>query len=139
MPGNYMVSANLAQGSVRKQLDNKRTPLSWVQRAHIAVGAAQGLAYLHDLADPPVVHRDFKTSNILVMADYEARAIIEPVADILQLVWVFVSSSARARQHRKLAVTVNPASVLTLQSLIGRNPACCAACLTLHPTLHLIA
>jgi len=58
---------------VRKQLDNKRTPLSWVQRAHIAVGAAQGLAYLHDLADPPVVHRDFKTSNILVMADYEAR------------------------------------------------------------------
>ena len=59
---------------MRKQLDNKRTPLTWVQRAHIAVGAAQGLAYLHDLADPPVVHRDFKTSNILVMADYEARA-----------------------------------------------------------------
>ena len=56
---------------MRKQLDNKRTPLTWVQRAHIAVGAAQGLAYLHDLADPPVVHRDFKTSNILVMADYE--------------------------------------------------------------------
>jgi hypothetical protein len=61
------------QGSVRKQLDNKKTPLSWVQRAHIAVGAAQGLAYLHDLADPPVVHRDFKTSNILVMADFEVR------------------------------------------------------------------
>ena len=56
---------------MRKQLDNKKTPLTWVQRAHIAVGAAQGLAYLHDLADPPVVHRDFKTSNILVMADYE--------------------------------------------------------------------
>ena len=58
---------------MRQQLDSKDSPLSWPQRVRIAVSAARGLAYLHDLAEPPVVHRDFKTSNILVAGDYEAR------------------------------------------------------------------
>jgi serine/threonine protein kinase len=31
----------------------------------IAIGAAKGLAFLHD-ANPPVIYRDFKTSNILL-------------------------------------------------------------------------
>jgi len=34
-------------------------------RMKIAVGAAKGLAFLHD-ADPPVIYRDFKASNILL-------------------------------------------------------------------------
>jgi serine/threonine protein kinase len=39
--------------------------LSWSTRLNIAVGAAKGLAFLHD-ADKPVIYRDFKTSNILL-------------------------------------------------------------------------
>ena len=62
------------QGSLRQQLDNKEEPLMWPHRVRIAMSAARGLAYLHDLADPPVVHRDFKTSNILVAANYEVRS-----------------------------------------------------------------
>lgn len=54
------------QGSVRDLLDDQVSPLSWPQRVQIAVGAAWGLRYLHDYFDPPFIHRDFKTSNILV-------------------------------------------------------------------------
>ena len=40
-------------------------PLSWTTRMMIALGAAKGLAFLHN-AERPVIYRDFKTSNILL-------------------------------------------------------------------------
>jgi serine/threonine protein kinase len=39
--------------------------LPWSTRLKIAVGAAKGLAFLHE-ADTPVIYRDFKASNILL-------------------------------------------------------------------------
>jgi serine/threonine protein kinase len=41
--------------------------LQWSTRLKIAVGAAKGLAFLHE-AENPVIYRDFKTSNILLDA-----------------------------------------------------------------------
>ncbi|KAL6850334.1 hypothetical protein ACP4OV_020961 [Aristida adscensionis] len=40
--------------------------LSWMQRVRIAVGAARGLEFLHEKAEPRVVHRDIKSSNVLL-------------------------------------------------------------------------
>lgn len=40
-------------------------PLPWLTRMKIALGAASGLAFLHE-AVKPVIYRDFKTSNILL-------------------------------------------------------------------------
>ncbi|KAL5206193.1 hypothetical protein ABZP36_034402 [Zizania latifolia] len=46
--------------------------LPWMTRMKIALGAAKGLAFLHD-ADPPVIYRDFKASNILLDLDYNTK------------------------------------------------------------------
>ena len=40
-------------------------PLSWALRLKVALGAAKGLAFLHN-AETQVIYRDFKTSNILI-------------------------------------------------------------------------
>ncbi|KAL2332278.1 hypothetical protein Fmac_019859 [Flemingia macrophylla] len=45
-------------------------PLDWDARMKIALGAARGLAYLHEDCNPCVIHRDFKSSNILLEYDF---------------------------------------------------------------------
>lgn len=47
--------------------------LSWAQRVKIAVGAARGLEYLHEKAEPHVIHRDIKSSNVLLFDDDVAK------------------------------------------------------------------
>lgn len=47
--------------------------LSWAQRVKIAVGAARGLEYLHEKAQPNVIHRDIKSSNVLLFDDDVAK------------------------------------------------------------------
>ncbi|KAG6505357.1 hypothetical protein ZIOFF_037713 [Zingiber officinale] len=47
-------------------------PLPWSSRMKIALGAAKGLAFLHGGSDP-VIYRDFKTSNILLDTEYNAK------------------------------------------------------------------
>nr|GLL48436.1 serine/threonine-protein kinase At5g01020 [Ipomoea trifida]GME16322.1 serine/threonine-protein kinase At5g01020 [Ipomoea batatas]GME20139.1 serine/threonine-protein kinase At5g01020 [Ipomoea batatas] len=46
--------------------------LPWGTRLKIAIGAAKGLAFLHG-AEKPVIYRDFKTSNILLDSDFNAK------------------------------------------------------------------
>ncbi|XP_076911816.1 putative protein kinase At2g41970 [Bidens hawaiensis] len=43
--------------------------LSWTQRVKIAYGAAKGLEYLHEKVQPSIVHRDVRSSNILLFND----------------------------------------------------------------------
>ncbi|KAA8550639.1 hypothetical protein F0562_002323 [Nyssa sinensis] len=47
--------------------------LDWSTRMRIALGAAKGLEYLHDKANPPVIYRDLKSSNILLDKEYNAK------------------------------------------------------------------
>ncbi|RVW51905.1 Senescence-induced receptor-like serine/threonine-protein kinase [Vitis vinifera] len=47
--------------------------LNWKQRLQIAVDAAHGLEYLHNGCKPPIVHRDMKSSNILLTESLQAK------------------------------------------------------------------
>lgn len=47
--------------------------LSWSNRMKIAIGSAEGLAYLHHYATPHIIHRDVKASNVLLDENFEAQ------------------------------------------------------------------
>uniref|UniRef100_A0A2N9G7P4 non-specific serine/threonine protein kinase n=1 Tax=Fagus sylvatica TaxID=28930 RepID=A0A2N9G7P4_FAGSY len=47
--------------------------LDWPKRLQIAIGAAQGLFYMHHGCSPPIVHRDVKSSNILLDSEFNAK------------------------------------------------------------------
>ncbi|CAN4093443.1 unnamed protein product [Withania somnifera] len=67
----------MQNGSLGEALHGKhaagRLLVDWVARYNIALGVAQGLAYLHHDCHPPVIHRDVKSNNILLDANLEAR------------------------------------------------------------------
>ncbi|KAI4310647.1 hypothetical protein MLD38_035610 [Melastoma candidum] len=47
--------------------------LSWNQRAKIAYGAARGLEYLHEKVQPSIVHRDVRSSNVMLFDEFVAK------------------------------------------------------------------
>ncbi|XP_028765980.1 protein BRASSINOSTEROID INSENSITIVE 1-like [Neltuma alba] len=47
--------------------------LNWAARRKIAIGAARGLAFLHHNCNPHIIHRDMKSSNVLLDGNLEAR------------------------------------------------------------------
>lgn len=47
--------------------------MDWATRVKVAAGAARGLAYLHEDCHPRIIHRDIKTSNILLDINFEAQ------------------------------------------------------------------
>ncbi|CAF1710953.1 unnamed protein product, partial [Brassica napus] len=49
------------------------TPLSWENRLRIAAETAQGLEYLHIGCKPPMIHRDIKSTNILLDKNFQAK------------------------------------------------------------------
>uniref|UniRef100_A0A6N2KHR0 Protein kinase domain-containing protein n=1 Tax=Salix viminalis TaxID=40686 RepID=A0A6N2KHR0_SALVM len=66
----------MASGSLENHLLDLcpgKEPLDWTARIKIASGAAKGLEYLHDVADPQIIYRDFKASNILLDEDFNPK------------------------------------------------------------------
>ncbi|GLT26234.1 hypothetical protein SLA2020_013160 [Shorea laevis] len=62
----------MTRGSLENHLFRRTIPLPWSSRIKIALGAAKGLAFLHG-GPEPVIYRDFKTSNILLDSEYNAK------------------------------------------------------------------
>ncbi|KAG6488542.1 hypothetical protein ZIOFF_049785 [Zingiber officinale] len=72
-----LVYEYMPQGALSKHLfywkEERLQPLSWKHRLHIALDVARGLEYLHRFANECFIHRDFKSSNILLGDDYRAK------------------------------------------------------------------
>ncbi|KAM0062251.1 putative transferase, protein kinase RLK-Pelle-RLCK-VIIa-2 family [Helianthus debilis subsp. tardiflorus] len=65
----------MPRGSLENHLFRRSSyfqPLSWNLRIKVALGAAKGLAYLHS-PEAKVIYRDFKSSNILIDSNYNAK------------------------------------------------------------------
>ncbi|CAF2124726.1 probable leucine-rich repeat receptor-like protein kinase At5g49770 [Brassica rapa] len=69
-----LVYEYIPNGSLRDSLSGKSgIRLDWTRRLKIALGSGKGLAYLHELADPPIIHRDIKSNNILLDENLTAK------------------------------------------------------------------
>ncbi|KAK0579736.1 hypothetical protein LWI29_030716 [Acer saccharum] len=71
----FLVYEMMQNGSLENQLHGPThgSDLTWHQRLKIAVDVARGLEYLHEHCNPPIVHRDLKSSNILLDSSFNAK------------------------------------------------------------------
>ncbi|KAE8009564.1 hypothetical protein FH972_005995 [Carpinus fangiana] len=80
----------MPNGSLRDHLSASKSkePLTFAMRLRIALGSAKGILYLHTEANPPIFHRDIKSSNILLDSNYTAKVAdfglsrLAPIPDI---------------------------------------------------------
>jgi serine/threonine protein kinase len=81
-PLQYLVYEFMAGGSLHERLDpeGSAAPLTWQQRHVVASDAARGLEYLHVDADPPIVHQDVKSDNILLGENAQGQ-VVAKIAD----------------------------------------------------------
>ncbi|XP_042428243.1 leucine-rich repeat receptor protein kinase HPCA1-like [Zingiber officinale] len=69
-----LVYEYIPNGTLRENLSGSLgIRLDWKNRLRIALGSARGLAYLHELANPPIIHRDVKSPNILLDENLNAK------------------------------------------------------------------
>ncbi|XP_023547941.1 probable LRR receptor-like serine/threonine-protein kinase At1g51860 [Cucurbita pepo subsp. pepo] len=74
--GNHLglIYEYMANGDLAEHLsESSPSILSWEDRLRIAIDAAQGLEYLHYGCKPPIVHRDVKTTNILLTDNFQGK------------------------------------------------------------------
>uniref|UniRef100_A0A7N0ZRQ7 Protein kinase domain-containing protein n=1 Tax=Kalanchoe fedtschenkoi TaxID=63787 RepID=A0A7N0ZRQ7_KALFE len=70
----FLMYEFMANGSLKDHLHAAdRSPLSWQTRIQIAIDVANALEYLHFYCDPPLCHRDIKSSNILLDEHFVAK------------------------------------------------------------------
>ncbi|XP_050381476.1 probable receptor-like protein kinase At1g80640 isoform X2 [Argentina anserina] len=71
----FLVYEMMQNGSLKTQLygPSHGSVLTWHLRLKIAVDVARGLEYLHEHCNPPAVHRDLKSSNILLDSNFNAK------------------------------------------------------------------
>lgn len=81
---NLLIYEYMPNGNLWDALHKGWIHLNWPTRHQIAVGVAQGLAYLHHDLLPPIIHRDIKSTNILLDANYRPKVADFGIAKVLQ-------------------------------------------------------
>ncbi|XP_042062147.1 receptor-like serine/threonine-protein kinase NCRK [Salvia splendens] len=95
-----LVFEYIPNGNLRECLDGELGQcLGWNTRVSIALGAARGLEYLHDAAAPRILHRDVKSTNILLDERWRAKITDLGMAKHLQNDGILSCSSSPARME----------------------------------------
>ncbi|KAK8355374.1 hypothetical protein V6Z12_A05G285300 [Gossypium hirsutum] len=81
---NLLVYEFMPNGNLWDALHKGWLFLDWPTRHQIALGVAHGLAYLHHDLMPPIIHRDIKSTNILLDANYQPKVADFGIAKVLQ-------------------------------------------------------
>ncbi|KAL5730130.1 hypothetical protein ACHQM5_002992 [Ranunculus cassubicifolius] len=111
-------------------LSSKQTTknLSWNARIRIALGAARALEYLHEICHPPIVHRNFKSTNILLDDEFSVRlsdAGLAPLLSAASATQLLTSQGYSAPEFEMGAYTfqsdVYCFGVVMLELLTGRK------------------
>ncbi|CAN6439215.1 unnamed protein product [Victoria cruziana] len=70
----FLIYEYMQNGSLKDHLHTPgKAPLNWKMRVQIAIDVANALEYLHFYCDPPLCHRDIKSSNILLDESFVAK------------------------------------------------------------------
>ncbi|XP_061358006.1 receptor like protein kinase S.2-like [Gastrolobium bilobum] len=69
----YMPNLSLDRVLFRRPENLKEEPLGWLRRRKIVKGLADALYYLHEQLETQIIHRDVKTSNVMLDSHYNAR------------------------------------------------------------------
>lgn len=100
-PTNLIVMEYIPHGTLYEWLSDTNKPLTWPQAIRIAIDIALGLRFLHS-ASPPLIHRDMKSPNIMVVStDSRSRTMVK-LADFGLSSRLYVPALKERTQERKV-------------------------------------
>ncbi|KAB1215314.1 hypothetical protein CJ030_MR4G018382 [Morella rubra] len=127
-----LIYVYMSKGSLASHLySENHEPLSWDLRVNIALDIARGLEYLHDGAVPPVIHRDIKSSNILLDQSMRARVadfglsreeMVDPHAVNIRGTFGYLDPEYISTKAFTKRSDVYSFGVLLFELIAGRNP-----------------